>query len=97
CQRFVCCRASEPAGDEPPAPSRTRAQEPFLLSRLREARPRPLAPAGGKARGINFVSRAQRSTISAFTRVCARYGDALLNRDLHKLRAFDDPGSAVHR
>jgi hypothetical protein len=33
-----------------------------------------------------LVSRAQRSTISAFTRVCARYGGALLNRERYKLR-----------
>src|SRR5262249_59216204 len=55
CQRFVCCRASEPAGDEPPAPSRTRAQEPFLLSGLREASARPLAPASRS----DFASRAR--------------------------------------
>jgi len=45
----------------------------------------------------SYLSRAQRSTISAFARVFARYGDALLNRDRSKLRIWNGPGSATQR
>jgi hypothetical protein len=44
-----------------------------------------------------IVSRAQRSTISAFTSVFAHYGGAPQTRDRRTLRVCNDPGSAVHR
>ena len=43
------------------------------------------------------MSRAQRSTRSAFTRVFARYGGAQQNRDLYTRGVWNDPGSAVRR
>jgi hypothetical protein len=59
---------------------------------------RCLDPKTSRFRGapLLLVSRAQRSTISAFTRVFARYGGALLNRDRYEFRVWDDPGSAAH-
>jgi hypothetical protein len=48
------------------------------MTPLIERKPRP---------SLGCISRAQRSTTSAFTRVFARYGDALQTRDRRKLGA----------